>query len=114
MKPTYGRISRYGSYPLAQSFDHIGPITKTVLDTAILLDTLTGYDKQDPDSLKLSPTDTVSKLNKSINKLTIGIDEQNFMNESHPIIKKSFLHRLKELEKQCAKIKRINYKKIKE
>ncbi|MDD9946457.1 MAG: amidase [Myxococcales bacterium] len=52
LKPTYGRVSRHGVYPLAHSLDHIGPMTRTVEDAALLLRVLSGHDPKDPTSLR--------------------------------------------------------------
>ncbi len=52
LKPTYGRVSRYGVLPLAESLDHIGPMTRSVADAAIMLEAIAGYDPNDPTSLR--------------------------------------------------------------
>jgi aspartyl-tRNA(Asn)/glutamyl-tRNA(Gln) amidotransferase subunit A len=51
LKPTYGRISLHGSFPLSRGLDHVGPMARSVLDCAIMLDVLAGHDPRDPDSL---------------------------------------------------------------
>ena len=51
LKPTYGRVSRHGVFPLAQSMDHVGPMARTVQDAAILFDAIAGPDDNDPTSL---------------------------------------------------------------
>jgi aspartyl-tRNA(Asn)/glutamyl-tRNA(Gln) amidotransferase subunit A len=48
LKPTYGRVSRYGAVPLAWSLDHVGPMTRTVADAALMLEAISGHDSQDP------------------------------------------------------------------
>ena len=53
LKPTYGRVSRAGAMPLSWSMDHLGPLTRTVADTARLLETIAGYDARDPTSSPL-------------------------------------------------------------
>ena len=53
LKPTYGRVSRHGVFPLAESMDHLGPMTRTVEDAAILFDAIAGTDDNDPTSLRL-------------------------------------------------------------
>ena len=54
LKPTYGRVSRRGVFPLAYSLDHVGPMTRTVADNAALLQVLAGHDAQDPGSADVS------------------------------------------------------------
>ncbi len=74
LKPTYGRVSRYGVIPLAETLDHIGPMTRTVEDTAIVFDAIAGYDKNDPTS-RLEPVQAVwPQLSKGIKGMRIGYD----------------------------------------
>lgn len=62
LKPTYGRVSRYGLVAYASSLDQIGPITQNVTDAAILLDCISGHDPKDSTSANLSPTQTYANL----------------------------------------------------
>ena len=55
IKPTYGRVSRHGAFPLAESLDHIGPMTRSVEDAARMLGVLAGHDKRDPTSIDSAP-----------------------------------------------------------
>ena len=78
IKPTYGRISRWGMIAFASSLDQAGPICRTAEDCSILLDAMTGYDSRDTTSLNLDPTNTYTDLNKPYENLKIGIvDEFN-------------------------------------
>src|SRR5699024_11235970 len=54
LKPTYGRVSKAGCFPSAWSLDHVGPMTKTVYDTAAILEAIAGYDYKDPASINVS------------------------------------------------------------
>lgn len=54
LKPTYGRVSRAGGFPLAASLDHVGPLTRSVADAAAMLQALAGYDPRDPTSRRLA------------------------------------------------------------
>lgn len=88
LKPTFGRISKYGCFPLARTLDHIGPITKTVDDTALLFKGLAGYDELDPDSVNMSKVDSM-KFHRNIKGLVIGVDEEHFFsNVDHEIVAK--------------------------
>ena len=62
LKPTYGRVSRFGCFPEAWTLDHVGPMTRSVKDAAIMLDAISGYDPRDPGSLNLPATGTASSL----------------------------------------------------
>ena len=73
LKPTYGRVSRYGLIAFASSLDHIGPLTKTVKDAAIVLGTIAGRDPMDPTSADLPVPDYVAQLGKPVNRLKIGV-----------------------------------------
>lgn len=66
LKPTYGRISLRGVYPNATSLDHVGPLTRTVRDCALLLQALAGYDAQDPFSADMNTPDFTADLDKGV------------------------------------------------
>lgn len=73
LKPTYGRISRRGLYPLSFSMDHIGPMTWTVKDAAIMLQALAGHDPHDPGSADQPVPDFCGQFSESLAGLTVGI-----------------------------------------
>lgn len=73
MKPTYGRVSLYGVFPLAWSLDHAGPLTRTVEDNALLLNTLAGHDHRDPCSAVRDSEDFTRDLVKSVRGSAVGI-----------------------------------------
>src|SRR5881392_1749300 len=76
LKPTYGRVSRYGLIAFASSLDHIGPLTKTVRDAAIVLRTIAGRDPMDATSADLSVPDYVAELEKPVHGLKIGVAKE--------------------------------------
>ena len=78
LKPTYGRVSKYGVFPEAWTLDHVGPIAGTVADAAIMLDAISGADRNDPSSLLVPPTKTFESLTADVRNLVIGIDEEFF------------------------------------
>src|SRR5579862_6932023 len=78
LMPTYGRVSRYGLIAFASSLDHIGPLTKTVKDAAIVLRTLAGRDPMDSTSADLPVPDYVAELDNPIRGLKIGIAKEYF------------------------------------
>jgi aspartyl-tRNA(Asn)/glutamyl-tRNA(Gln) amidotransferase subunit A len=75
LKPTYGRVSRYGSFPLGYSLDHMGPLTATVRDAAIVLNAIAGYDRRDPACARRETPDFVPPEGCSIRGLRVGIPE---------------------------------------
>src|SRR5450432_1018398 len=73
LKPTYGRVSRYGLIAFASSLDHIGPLTKTVKDAAIMLRTIAGRDPMDSTSAEVAVPNYVKELEKPVRGLKIGV-----------------------------------------
>lgn len=79
LKPTYGRVSRYGLVAFASSFDQIGPITKNVKDSAILLNIIAGHDPCDSTSAEVAVPDFTSVIGKDIKGLRIGVPKEYFI-----------------------------------
>ena len=75
MKPTYGLVSRRGVFPLAYSLDHVGPLTRTVHDNALVLDVLAGYDARDPGSANVESGGYCTALHEGLKGLTVGVLE---------------------------------------
>jgi aspartyl-tRNA(Asn)/glutamyl-tRNA(Gln) amidotransferase subunit A len=73
LKPSYGRVSRAGVYPLAWSLDHTGPLARTVADAALMLQGCAGYDPLDPASANLPVPDFAAQLGRDIKGLRIGL-----------------------------------------
>jgi aspartyl-tRNA(Asn)/glutamyl-tRNA(Gln) amidotransferase subunit A len=76
--PTYGRVSRYGLIAFASSLDHIGPLTRTVKDTAIVLRTIAGRDPMDSTSVDMPVPDYVAELDKPVRGVKIGVAKEYF------------------------------------
>jgi aspartyl-tRNA(Asn)/glutamyl-tRNA(Gln) amidotransferase subunit A len=76
MVPTYGRVSRYGLIAFASSLDHIGPLTKTVKDAAIVLRTIAGRDPMDSTSADVPVLDYVAELDKPVRGLKLGVAKE--------------------------------------
>jgi len=75
MKPTFGRVSKRGVFPLSWSLDHVGPITRTVEDNALMLNVLAGHDPLDPYSIDRPPEDFARDLERAVWGSRIGIPE---------------------------------------
>jgi aspartyl-tRNA(Asn)/glutamyl-tRNA(Gln) amidotransferase subunit A len=84
MKPTYGRVSRYGLIAFASSLDQIGPLTHTVEDSALLLNALAGVDPHDSTSLPLPQEDFTSDLGRDLKGVRIGIPQEYFVDGIEP------------------------------
>ncbi|HEX6503754.1 MAG TPA: Asp-tRNA(Asn)/Glu-tRNA(Gln) amidotransferase subunit GatA [Terriglobales bacterium] len=78
LMPTYGRVSRYGLIAFASSLDHIGPLTKTVKDAAIMLRTIAGRDPMDSTSADVPVPDYVAELGKPVRGLRLGVPKEYF------------------------------------
>jgi amidase len=74
LKPTYGRVSRYGVIAMSASLDHVGPLAREVADAAALFDAMAGRDMRDPTSLDEPPANMGAALGQGIKGLRIGID----------------------------------------
>lgn len=74
IKPTYGRVSRHGAFPLAQSLDHIGPMTRTVGDAARMLQVMAGADPKDPTALDVVVPNYGAELDNAVQGLKVGVD----------------------------------------
>ena len=74
IKPTYGRVSRHGAFPLAESLDHIGPMARTVEDAARLLQVLAGRDPRDPTSLDAPVPNYAAALTERLDGFSVGVD----------------------------------------
>lgn len=79
LKPTYGRVSRYGLIAFASSLDQIGPITKDVKDAAILLGAIAGYDRMDSTSIDMPVPDYAKALTNDIKGLRVGVPKEYFV-----------------------------------
>ena len=89
MKPTYGLVSRYGLVAFASSLDQIGPITKDVEDSAILLSLIAGKDEKDTTSIDIPKKDYTKNLKKDIKGLKIGVPKEFFGDGINPDVKEA-------------------------
>jgi aspartyl-tRNA(Asn)/glutamyl-tRNA(Gln) amidotransferase subunit A len=78
LKPTYGRVSRYGLIAFASSLDHIGPFTKTAKDCATMLRTIAGRDPMDSTSAEVPVPDYVAEIDKPVKSLKVGVAKEYF------------------------------------
>ncbi len=78
MKPTYGRVSRYGLTAFASSLDQVGPLSRDVTDCAILMNVVSGYDGKDSTSVQKSTPDFTLSLKKGLDGIRVGIPDEYF------------------------------------
>ncbi len=78
LKPTFGRVSRHGVVPLAASFDHVGPLARSVLDVAIILRTIAGYDSLDEGSVRKPVPNYPKVLKKRLGRPRLGLPKQYY------------------------------------
>jgi len=87
LKPTYGRVSRYGLIAFASSLDQIGPITKDVRDSALLLETIAGFDQKDSTSVNTPVPDYQKILEKNIKGMRVAIPKEYFIEGIDPEVR---------------------------
>ena len=76
LKPTWSRVSRFGVFPLSQTLDHVGPLTRSVEDAAAMLTAIAGRDVNDPTSSSLAVPDYLSTIGRGVKGVRIGIDRK--------------------------------------
>ncbi len=108
LKPTYGRVSRYGLVAFASSLDQIGPITKDVRDQALMMNVIAGHDPKDSTSAAIPVPDFTSALKKDVKGLRVGMPKEYFIDGMDPEIDKAVKEAVKTLEGLGAKIVNIS------
>ena len=108
LKPTYGRISRYGMIAFASSLDQGGPMTRTAEDAALIMNAIAGFDERDSTSAENPVEDYTQHLNNSIAGLKIGLPKEYFDEQLNPDIGRIIHEGVKELEKLGANVKEIS------
>ena len=108
IKPTYGRISRWGMIAFASSLDQAGVLTRSAEDAAILLQTMSGFDPKDSTSVDLPVPDYLATLDQPLKGLRIGLPKQHFAEGLNPQVEKLIRDALAEFEKQGAILKEVS------
>ncbi|MFH1460736.1 MAG: Asp-tRNA(Asn)/Glu-tRNA(Gln) amidotransferase subunit GatA [Candidatus Omnitrophota bacterium] len=108
LKPTYGRVSRYGLIAFASSLDQIGPLTQDVKDTALLMNIISGHDHKDSTSVKQPVPDYVKSLNENIKGMKIGIPKEYFIPEMDTEVKNIVYQAIEVLKKLGAEFAEIS------
>ncbi len=108
LKPTYGRVSRYGLVAFASSLDQIGPITKDVKDCAIMLNAISGYDPCDSTSVNAEVPDFKQSLMRDVKGIRIGIPEEYFLEGMDAEVDKSVRDAIDSFGKWGAEVQRVS------
>src|SRR5260370_6872375 len=104
VKPTYGRVSRYGLVAFASSLDQIGPLTKDVRDAALLMNVISGVDPCDSTTLNEPVPDYTADLEKGVKNLTLGLPKEYFIKGLDPQVEEAVRAAVARYEKLGAKI----------
>lgn len=107
LKPTWGRVSRYGVLALAESLDHVGPMTRSVADAGLMLQALAGYDVHDPTSLSEPVPDYLADLATGVRGVRIGVDVSYVTREVDPTLADAVLAGVRLLEELGAQIVQV-------
>ncbi len=86
LKPTYGRVSRFGVYPLSPSCDHVGPMVRAVADAAVLLHAIAGPDPNDPTASAAAVPDYTAALQEDLRGLRLGVPHEYFFEDVEPAV----------------------------
>jgi aspartyl-tRNA(Asn)/glutamyl-tRNA(Gln) amidotransferase subunit A len=98
LKPTYGRVSRYGLVAFASSLDQIGPITKDVTDAALIMNAIAGHDPRDSTSANLPVPDYTKALNKDMKGMKVGLPREYFIEGTDPEVERAVKDAVKAFE----------------
>jgi aspartyl-tRNA(Asn)/glutamyl-tRNA(Gln) amidotransferase subunit A len=107
LKATHGRISLHGITPLAWSLDHVGPLTRTVRDAALMLQALAGYDALDVDSSEAPVSNYTERLDGEVKGLTLGVPKHFFPEYTDPEVKNAFVAAVQVLAGLGARIEEV-------
>ena len=108
LKPTYGRVSRWGMIAYASSLDQAGTITRTAEDSAMMLNVMAGFDAKDSTCVDRDVPDYTATLNNSIEGLTIGLPKEYFRSDLSAEMQQQVRNAIAEYEKMGAKVKEIS------
>jgi len=113
LKPTYGRVSRYGLVAFASSLDQIGPFARKTEDIALIMEVISGHDPRDSTSSKREVPKFTQELGKNIKGLRVGIVKEFMEDGVEEGVKRAFEGFLKEMEKEGAYIEEISLPHVK-
>ena len=112
LKPTYGRVSRAGVLPLSWSMDHVGPMTRTARDCALMLHAIAGYDPADPTTSVLPVPDYAAALTGDVKGLRVGLLRAHFTDIAAPEVREAVEAAAKRLEQAGAVVDELNLTQV--
>ena len=104
LKPTWGRVSRYGVLALAESLDHVGPLARSSADAAIMLEAISGSDPRDPTTLPVPVPDFLEEIARGVKGVRVGLDERFCTHDVDHEVGEGVLQVVKVLEQLGAEI----------
>lgn len=104
IKPTFGRVSTAGIFPLARSLDHTGPIARSVKDAAVMLQVIAGYDAKDAYSSRRAVPNYTNTIDNGVSELKIGIDTRYCQTDADPVVAEAVHSAAQEIERLGAKL----------
>jgi aspartyl-tRNA(Asn)/glutamyl-tRNA(Gln) amidotransferase subunit A len=107
-KPSYGRVSRFGLVAFASSLDQIGPLTKTVQDSALLMNAIAGHDSRDSTSLNTPVPDHTKNFGHDLKGICIGLPKEYMIEGVDPVVKSAVMTAVKQLESLGAEISEVS------
>jgi aspartyl-tRNA(Asn)/glutamyl-tRNA(Gln) amidotransferase subunit A len=108
LKPTYGRVSRYGLIALASSLDQVGPCAQDVTDAALLLGAVAGHDRRDATSIDAPVPDYVAELAGGVDGLTLGIPDEYFIDGMDGDVERTVREAIEVLKGLGARLERVS------
>jgi aspartyl-tRNA(Asn)/glutamyl-tRNA(Gln) amidotransferase subunit A len=108
LKPTYGRVSRYGLIAFASSLDQIGPLTGDVTDCALVMNAIAGYDKRDSTSVPQAVPDYTKCLTGDIKGMRLGVPKEYFVEGMEPEVENAIKTAVKKLEDLGANLEEVS------
>lgn len=107
LKPTYGRVSRYGVTSLCWSLDHVGPLTRTVQDAALVLNAIAGFDARDEATARVPVPDYTDDLDEGVRGMTVGLPSNFFFDDIDPDVEAAVRAAVAQLESQGARVREV-------
>ena len=107
LKPTYGRVSSRGVIPLSSSLDHVGPLTRSVTDAAIVLQAIAGFDAADITSAEISVSDYPSAIREGAKGLRVGVPRRYFFDDLDPEVGSALEHAISGIQTMVAQVREV-------